>query len=176
MKKIIVVVCLFVLAMCTIKQFREETLRKIMAITESTLDTIIGFEGKRNKAYKDTRGLWTIGVGHLIKPDEQHLIETVLTDDEVHTLLKHDLSWCDEAIGSSVRVPLNQNQYDALYSLCFNIGANGFKNSSVVKKLNAGDYAGAADAFLLWNKPAVLEPRRKKERALFLTPIEGENA
>ena len=168
MKKIIVVVCLFVLAMCTIKQFREETLRKIMAITESTLDTIIGFEGKKNKAYKDTRGLWTIGVGHLIKPDEQHLIETVLTDDEVHTLLKHDLSWCDEAIGSSVRVPLNQNQYDALYSLCFNIGGTNFAKSTVVKKINENDMQGAADAILNWNKPEVLVNRRKRERALFL--------
>ena len=175
MKKIIIGVCVVMIAMCSIKQFREETIRKIMAITESTLNTIIGFEGKRNRAYKDTRGLWTTGVGHLIKPDEQHLINVVLTDDEVHTLLRHDLSWCDEAITSSVRVPLNQNQYDALYSLCFNIGANGFKNSSVVKKLNNKDYAGAADAFLLWCKPSVLLPRRQKERALFLNPVQGEN-
>ena len=142
-----------------------------MAITESTINTIIRFEGKRNKAYQDTKGLWTIGVGHLIKPDEQHLINTVLTDDQVHDLLRHDLSWCDEAITSSVRVPLNQNQYDALYSLCFNIGASAFKNSTIVKKLNAGDYNGAADAILMWNRPAVLIPRRKSEKALFLKNI-----
>jgi len=146
-----------------------------MAITESTLNTIIGFEGKRNKAYQDTKGLWTIGVGHLIKSDEQHLINTVLTDEQVHEILKHDLNWCDEAVTTSVRVPLNQNQYDALYSLCFNIGASAFKGSTVVKKLNAGDYAGAADAILMWNKPAVLAPRRQKERTLFLTAVQGEN-
>jgi lysozyme len=175
LKKTIFAVCLFVFFACFFKPFREETIRKFMAITESTLSTIIGFEGKRNKAYRDTQGLWTIGVGHLIKPDEQHLINTVLTDEQVHTLLKHDLGWCDEAISTSVKVPLNQNQYDALYSLCFNIGAGGFKNSSVVKRLNVGDYAGAADAILMWNKPPVLIPRRQKEKALFLKPVEGEN-
>ena len=175
MKKIIIVTCLIIFGACFVKPFREETIRQIMAITETTLSTIIKFEGKRNKAYKDTQGLWTIGVGHLIKPDEQHLINTVLTDEQVNALLKHDLGWCDAAITSSVKVPLNQNQYDALYSLCFNIGANGFKNSSVVKRLNAGDYAGAAEAFLMWNKPAVLIPRRQKEKMLFLTPVKGEN-
>ena len=144
---------------------------KIMAITESTLKTIINFEGKRNKAYQDTRGLWTIGVGHLIKPDEQHLIKTVLTDEEVNNLLRHDLTWCDEAVTSSVKVPLNQNQYDALYSLCFNIGANGFKNSTVVRVLNLGDYKSEAEHFMDWVRPSVLIPRRQKEKALFLTDI-----
>jgi lysozyme len=66
---------------------------------------------------------------------------------------------------------LAQPQYDALYSLCFNIGETQFKKSTVVKKLNANDYQGAADAILLWNKPAVLEKRRKRERDLFLSAI-----
>ena len=145
--------------------------RDLMTITESTFRLIVGFEGKRNKAYQDTRGLWTIGVGHLIKPDEQHLIKTVLTDEEVNNLLRHDLSWCDEAIRTSVKVPLNQNQYDALYSLCFNIGANGFKTSTIVRLLNQGDYKSAAEHFMDWVRPSVLIPRRKKEKALFLQDI-----
>ena len=140
----------------------------IMAIAESTLDYIIEEEGKRNKAYKDVKGLWTIGVGHLIRPGEQHLIEATLTDEEVKELLKSDLKWCSEAVEGAVKVPLNQNQFDALYSLCFNIGPTAFRNSTVVRKLNAGDYQGAADAILMWNKPAVLEGRRKRERTLFL--------
>jgi len=144
---------------------------KIMAITESTLKTIINFEGKRNKAYQDTRGLWTTGVGHLIKPDEQHLVQTVLTDDQVNDLLRHDLKWCEDAVATSVKVPLNQNQYDALYSLCFNIGANGFKSSTIVRLLNQGDYKSAAEHFMDWVRPSVLIPRRQKEKALFLTDI-----
>ena len=140
----------------------------IMAIAQSTLDYITKEEGSRNKAYKDSKGLWTIGVGHLIKPDEPHLLTATLSDQEVKDLLKSDLKWCSEAVESAVRVPLNQNQFDALYSLCFNIGETNFKKSTVVRKLNQNDYQGAADAILMWNKPAVLEKRRKRERDLFL--------
>lgn len=143
----------------------------LMAIAESTLDFITKEEGSKNKAYKDTKGLWTIGVGHLIKSDEQHLISATLTDEQVKDLLKSDLKWCSDAVESSVKVPLTQKQFDALYSLCFNIGASGFKNSTVVKRLNAGDYKGAADAIEMWNKPAVLINRRKREKALFLADI-----
>jgi lysozyme len=140
----------------------------IMAIAQSTLAFITKEEGARNKAYKDSKGLWTIGVGHLIKASEQHLISTTLTDQEIEELLRSDLKWCSEAVESSVKVPLQQNQFDALYSLCFNIGETAFKKSTVVRKINENDLKGAADAILMWNKPAILENRRKRERALFL--------
>jgi lysozyme len=140
----------------------------IMAITDSTIDYITKEEGFRNRAYKDSKGLWTIGVGHLIKESEPHLVNATLTDEQVKELLKSDLKWCSEAVESSVRVPLTQNQFDALYSLCFNIGETAFKRSTVVRKLNENDIQGAADAILMWNKPAVLEKRRRRERELFL--------
>ena len=140
----------------------------IMAIAESTLSFITKEEGFKNKAYKDSKGLLTIGVGHLIKADEQHLTTATLSDEQVKDLLKSDLKWCSEAVETSVKVPLTQNQFDALYSLCFNIGETNFRKSTVVRKLNENDYQGAADAILMWNKPAVLEGRRKRERALFL--------
>jgi len=140
----------------------------IMAIAESTLSFITKEEGFKNKAYKDSKGLLTIGVGHLIKADEAHLKDATLTDEQVKELLRSDLKWCSEAVESSVKVPLTQNQYDALYSLCFNIGETNFRKSTVVKKINENDLKGAADAILMWNKPAVLENRRKRERALFL--------
>jgi lysozyme len=143
----------------------------IMAIAQSTLDFIIKEEGAKNKAYKDSKGLLTIGVGHLIKTDEDHLINATLTDEQVHDLLKSDLKWCSKAVESSVKVPLQQNQYDALYSLCFNVGADNFKKSTVVKRINENDLKGAADAILMWNKPAVLQKRRERERALFLNGI-----
>jgi lysozyme len=140
----------------------------IMAIAESTLAFITKEEGARNKAYKDSKGLWTIGVGHLIKANEQHLITATLTDQEVEELLRSDLKWCSDAVESSVKVPLTQAQFDALYSLCFNIGETAFRKSTVVRKLNENDIKGAADAILMWNKPEVLINRRKRERALFL--------
>ena len=140
----------------------------IMAIAKSTLDFITKEEGARNKAYKDSKGLWTIGVGHLIKADEQNLITATLTDEQVEDLLRSDLKWCSEAVETSVKVPLQQHQFDALYSLCFNIGGTNFAKSTVVKKINENDLQGAADAILMWNKPDVLVNRRKRERALFL--------
>jgi len=143
----------------------------IVAITESTFEFITGFEGKRHKAYKDSKGLWTIGVGHLIKPNEKWMLSATLTDQQVEDLFKDDLRWCGDALMSSVRVPLNQNQQDALYSLCFNIGEANFKNSEVVFKLNQNDYNGAANAFMHWVTPPVLRPRREKERELFLRAI-----
>jgi lysozyme len=143
----------------------------IMAIAKSTLSFITKEEGFRNKAYKDSRGLWSIGVGHLIKTDEPHLINATLTDEQVEELLRSDLRWCSEAVESSVRVPLSQGQYDALYSLCYNIGASAFKNSTVVKRINQNDLKGAAEAILMWSKQPELLPRRKRERELFLSNI-----
>jgi lysozyme len=141
----------------------------IMAIAKSTLAFITKEEGFKNKAYRDSKNLLTIGVGHLIKADEQHLINATLTDEQVEDLLRSDLKWCSEAVESAVKVPLQQNQYDALYSLCFNIGETNFRKSTVVKKINENDLKGAADAILMWNKPAVLQKRRERERALFLS-------
>jgi lysozyme len=149
--------------------------RDIVAITESTFKLLVQFEGKRNKAYQDSKGLWTIGIGHLIKPTEQHLLHAVLTDEQVEELFRSDLKWCDEAIATSVKVSITQNQYDALTSLCYNIGDTQFKKSSVVRTLNEGNYAAAAEHFLDWVNPSVLKPRRQKEKELFLSPIKGEN-
>jgi hypothetical protein len=67
-----------------------------------------------------------------------------------------------------VRVPLTQGQFDALVSLCFNIGGSGFRKSTVVRRLNEGNYRGAADAFLMWNKPPEIMGRRRSEYKQFL--------
>jgi lysozyme len=171
MNKKLIIVLLWVLGIFAAVHFTNRYTHieeNIMAIAESTLDFITKEEGFRNRAYKDSKGLLTIGVGHLIKTDEEYMLNTTLSDAEVKDLLKKDLKWCSEAVESSVKVPLSQNQFDALYSLCFNIGETAFRKSTVVRKLNENDITGAADAILMWNKPAVLEPRRKRERALFL--------
>jgi lysozyme len=170
MKRLIAVL-LWVLGVAAVIHFTDDYTHieeDIMAITKSTLSFITEEEGYRNKAYKDSKGLWTIGVGHLIKADEQHLLTATLTDQQVEDLLKSDLKWCSEAVERSVKVPLTQPQFDALYSLCFNIGETAFRKSTVVRKLNENDLPGAADAILMWNKPAVLKKRRERERALFL--------
>jgi lysozyme len=174
MKKKLIVFALWVLGIMAVIHFTDRYTRieeNVMAIAESTLNFITKEEGFRNKAYRDSRGILTIGVGHLIKDSEAHLKTATLTDDQVKELLRSDLKWCSDAVDSSVRGNLTQNQYDALYSLCFNIGETNFKNSTVVKRINAGDMKGAADAILMWNKPAILQARRQRERALFLSGI-----
>jgi hypothetical protein len=95
-----------------------------------------------------------------------------ITAAEADEILSRDLARFEKAVEKNVKVPLTQNQYDALVSLCFNIGPTGFANSTVVKRLKESDYSGAADAFLKWsragNQTQLLLPRRKRERALFL--------
>jgi lysozyme len=174
MNKKFLVVLLWVVGIFSAIHFTDRYTQieeNIMAIAKSTLDFITKEEGARNKAYKDSKGLPTIGVGHLIKADEQYLLTATLTDEQVQELLRSDLKWCSEAVETSVKVPLQQHQFDALYSLCFNIGETNFKKSTVVKKINENDLQGAADAILMWNKPAVLTNRRKRERDLFLGAI-----
>jgi len=170
MKKTLVVLmwCLGIIAAFHFTNRYTQIEENLMAIAKSTLDFITKEEGSRNKAYQDSKGLWTIGVGHLIKTDEEYLLTATLTDEQVEDLLRKDLKWCSEAVETSVKVPLQQHQFDALYSLCFNIGGTNFSNSTVVKKINQNDMQGAADAILNWNKPEVLINRRKRERALFL--------
>jgi lysozyme len=169
-KKLIAVVlwCVGVFAAIHLTNQFTHIEENIMAIAQSTLSFITKEEGHKNRAYKDSKGLWTIGVGHLIKPDEQHLLTATLTDEQVEQLLHSDLKWCQDAVDNHVKVPLTQNQYDALYSLCFNIGETNFRKSTVLRKVNENDLKGAADAILMWNKPEVLINRRKRERALFL--------
>jgi lysozyme len=135
-------------------------------------------EGEVLKVYKDPVGLPTVGVGHLVKQNErkQYPVGKVITKAESQKLLAQDLHTSEIAVEDAVTAPINQNQFDALVSLTFNIGVAAFKRSSVRKRLNALNYEGAADAFLVWNKAdnkvlAGLTKRREAERDLFLEPI-----
>jgi lysozyme len=97
-----------------------------------------------------------------------------ITERQADAFLKADLRTCERAVGHAVTIPITQNEFSALVSFCFNFGGDRLKKSSIVSKLNAGDRAGAADAFLIWVKaggkvlPHLVE-RRKAERKLFLS-------
>ncbi|EPN8209654.1 lysozyme [Yersinia enterocolitica] len=145
-----------------------------MQISNNGINKLKVEEGEKLIGYKDTRGIPTVGVGHTGVVDGKPVsVGMVISKDKSSELLRSDLKWTEEAIVINVKVPLTQNQYDAMCSLIFNIGANAFANSTVLKRLNAGDYKGAADAFLMWKKagndPDRLLPRRQRERALFLS-------
>ena len=101
-----------------------------------------------------------------------------ITSEQSDALLATDLARFEPAVDDAVKVHMSQGQYDALVSLAFNIGAKAFANSTVVRKLNAGDIRGAGDAFLMWTHAGGkfvqgLMNRRQSERAQFLA---GTNA
>lgn len=141
------------------------------------IELIKEHEGLRLNAYMPTpNDVWTIGYGHT-KTAKKGM---VITAKQAEDLLYQDLAWVEKVIADKVKVDLTQNQYDALASLIFNIGGTAFGKSTVLKRLNAKDYKGAADAFLMWNKQkdkatGKLKPlngltrRRGEERSLFLS-------
>ncbi len=122
---------------------------------------ITEWEGFKSKVYKDAAGLPTIGVGHLLTRSEltsgKIIIkgETVryaagLTKDQVEDLLGQDLQGKEEAVNDGVKVKLNQNQFDALVSFCFNVGSAAFKDSTLLRLLNQGDYGSVPAQLRRW--------------------------
>jgi lysozyme len=133
---------------------------------------LIAREGKRLRAYKDSVGVWTIGVGHTSAAGPPVVVSgLMITDAECDQILARDLVQYEDAVNKAVKAKLNQNQFDALVSFCFNIGTGGFARSTVVKRLNIGDVRGAADAMLMWNKPPEIMGRRESERKQFLQAV-----
>lgn len=137
-------------------------------------DAIKEHEGLRLVAYLDSVGVWTVGYGDTGPDVVQSLI---ITKEQAENRLSKRLVEFEGYVNSAVKVKLTQNQFDALVSLVYNIGPTNFNASTLLRKLNAGDYAGAADQFLVWNKGRVdgvlkvingLTNRRKKEQQLFL--------
>lgn len=136
------------------------------------------FEGCRLAAYPDpgTGGdPWTIGYGWT-HPVDGKPVRPGMTIDEVTAdrLLKTGLVGYENDVLKVVRVKLTQGQFDALVSFAYNVGSRALSTSALLKKLNTGDYAGAADEFLRWNKAGGkvlngLTRRREAERALFLS-------
>lgn len=134
---------------------------------------LIQREGIRLHAYRDSVGIWTIGVGHTSAagPPTVHPTLTI-TADECDAILTRDLRQYEKAIDAALRVPVAQHEYDALVSICFNVGPK-FGQSTCIRKLNAGDRAGAAEAIMLWNKPPEIIARRRTEYQQFKTPYRG---
>ena len=146
-----------------------------MSVSNKGVDLICEFEGKRLVAYDDGVGVWTIGFGTIKYPSGNRVKKgDTCTLEQAKEYMRHDLIEFEHTVNSSVKVPLNQNQFDALVSLSYNIGSSAFKSSTLVKKLNTGDYQGAADQFNVWvngggKRMQGLVNRRDKEKLLFLS-------
>ena len=149
-----------------------------MRISEKSLAMIEKFEGCLLKASNKLDGVWTIGYGQTGSYYGKRVRRGMTTTKALaHAWLRdHSIKTFEDAVTQAVKVPLNQNQFDALVSFTYNVGVGALKQSTALRKLNAGDYAGAADALTMWTKCngkvlAGLVRRRKEERALFLTPV-----
>jgi lysozyme len=142
-------------------------------ISNTGIKLIRGFEELRLKAYDDGVGVWTIGYGTTVINGVAVKKGDTCTLEQAKAYMAQDLKKFESAVNTAVKVPLNQNQFDALVSLTYNIGIGAFKDSTLLKKLNAKDYAGTAAQFPRWNRGGGrvlngLVKRRKIEMELFL--------
>jgi lysozyme len=145
-----------------------------MSISAHGINLITSFEDLKLNAYDDGTGIWTIGFGTTVYPNKARVKKGErCTLEQAKSFFQYDLRRFEKTVNEAVRVPISQNQFDALVSLAYNIGSNAFKNSTLLKYLNSLAYQDAADQFLVWNKGGgkVLKGlihRRQVERSLFL--------
>lgn len=140
-----------------------------MRTSQRGLSLIKSFEGLRLQSYQDAVGVWTIGYGTTrgIKPGMS------ITKEQAERMLANDVQRFEVEVERLVKVPLTSNQRDALISFTYNLGAANLESSTLLRLLNRGDYAAAAEQLPRWNKaggkvlPGLVR-RREAERALFL--------
>jgi lysozyme len=143
-----------------------------MQMSERGVAELIRHEGFKRQAYPDSGGLWTIGVGHLIRPGDGLLPQSAfkweaprgmyivtdiaavkainLTDGQVYDLFAPDLGAAENRVRSNVSVPVTQGMYDALVDFSFNVKAGQFETSTLLQLLNSYNYEAAAEEFPKW--------------------------
>ena len=151
-----------------------------MKTSDRGIALIKAHEGLRLEAYPDPAHGWkvgTIGYGHTSAAGPPKVERGMkITEAGADAILRQDLAKFERYVLDAVKVPLNQNEFDALVSFTFNLGPGNLRSSTLLRKLNAGDRAGAADEFGKWVKaggktlPGLVK-RREAERALFRAPM-----
>jgi lysozyme len=141
-------------------------------VNQAGIALLTHFEGYRTQAYQDSKGVWTIGIGST-GPDI-HLGLT-WTDAQIHARFDTDVLRFENGVEALVGTPLTDNQFSALVCFAYNVGLGALTESHLLKKLNSGDYSGAASEFPRWDESgghivAGLLSRREAEQALFETP------
>lgn len=127
------------------------------------------FEGCKLTAYQDSKGVWTLGYGHTLGVHEG----MTCTQEQALAWLAQDMGWACAVVKRLVRVPLLQNEFDALVDFVFNVGSGNFAASTMLKLLNQGDFGGAAAEFERWDQAGDVElagllRRRTAEKGEFL--------
>lgn len=157
---------------------KTSSLGKTKTISQNGINLIKSFEGLRLKAYDDGVGVITIGYGTTRYPNGHKVqLGDTCTEKQAEQYLANDLVKFEKAVNDLIKVPVNQNQYDAIVSFTYNVGIGALSTSTALKLLNSGDYLGCAKALLSWNKGRVngklvelggLTRRRNAEKDLFL--------
>ena len=142
-----------------------------LSYSKSGLALTEQFEGLRLTAYQHSVGVWTIGYGHTGSDVHPGL---TITQMDAEALLLNDVANAARCVNQLVTIPLAQNEFDALVDFVFNLGNGNFATSTLLKDLNAGDFAGAAGEFQKWDHAggrvlAGLLQRRLGEANLFQT-------
>lgn len=140
-------------------------------INEKGLELIKKFEGLRLEPYICSGGKKTVGYGHtgdLARADRR------ITEIEAEAALRQDLRGAERDVERLVKVPVSDNQFSALVSFVFNLGAGSLSRSTLLRKLNTGDYTGASEEFWKWRRAGGkilkgLVRRRAAEKELFLS-------
>jgi len=111
------------------------------------------WEGCRLTAYKDPKGIWTIGYGHTSAAGKPYVHKDMkITQQQAEEMLLRDLGQYERAVETGVKVPLTDNQFAALVSFCYNVGAGAFAKSTLLKKLNRGDYEAVPVELAKWTR------------------------
>lgn len=143
-----VILCVFTIFLALIPSQRLAN----VDVSKQFPDHIERIEGFRAQAYRDTGGVLTIGFGHVVKPSEAWLQTVTLTREQATDILRKDTKSAAEAVNGNVKVLLRQEQFDALVSFVFNVGETQFRQSTLLRKLNAGHCCAVPDELRRWTK------------------------
>ncbi|ENN93786.1 lysozyme [Bartonella bovis] len=144
-------------------------------ISKGCLNCLKKWEGLRLNAYQDASGVWTIGYGHTGKAGKPDVIEGMtITHKKAETILLTDLQKYEAAVERAVDVNLSDEQFGALVSFCYNVGINAFQYSTLLKRLNKGDYEAVPAELQKWTRAGGkrlkgLVHRRAAEAGLWAT-------
>jgi lysozyme len=145
------------------------------AVINRTAELLRPYEKYVEYPYYDQAGILTVGYGHVIRNSEN--FDEGISLESAENLLKFDVESRLNQIEDAINITLTINQYAAVMSLVFNIGVYSFLNSTLLRKLNSGDFNGAAEQFLVWNKVTIngvkqisrgLIARRSSEQNIFI--------
>lgn len=138
-----------------------------MRLSEKGKRHLVVDEGKRTEAYRDSEGIPTIGIGFTHIHGRPVNMSDKLTVEQITKMLPQILKEYEDAVNEAITMPMFQHEFDAFVCFCFNIGANAFKLSGVVKAFNSGNKVLAAVRMFQWLKPIVLKDRRLRDATLF---------